>query len=71
MKCADFIQGVFESFHGSLLKVMAMMLGELDYTGYREKAALLSSEMETVAILIFVVFCFTMSLVVNNLLVRT
>lgn len=47
-----------------------MMMGELDYESFRESAIDLPRDMERVAIIIFVVFCVTVSLVVNNLLVR-
>ena len=46
-----------------------MMMGELDYSGFRDKAGYLSSDMEGLAITVFIIFCITMSLVVNNLLV--
>lgn len=47
-----------------------MVMGELDYLGLREHARNLPSDMEYIAIGIFIVFCLTMALVVNNLLVR-
>ena len=46
-----------------------MMMGELDYAGLREKAKYLPSDMTNIAIAVFIIFCITMALVVNNLLV--
>jgi hypothetical protein len=46
-----------------------MVMGELDYTGLRDHASKLPADMEVIAIAVFVVFCLTMALVVNNLLV--
>ena len=46
-----------------------MVLGELDYTGLRQQASNLKTDMNVIAIVVFVIFCLTMSLVVNNLLV--
>jgi hypothetical protein len=46
-----------------------MMMGELDYSGLRFNAKKIPTDMEIVAILIFIIFCLTMALVVNNLLV--
>ena len=46
-----------------------MMMGELDYSGLRERAGYLSSDMQTIVIIVFIIFCITMSLVANNLLV--
>ncbi|CAB4015812.1 transient receptor potential cation channel subfamily A member 1-like isoform X2, partial [Paramuricea clavata] len=59
----------FRTFDDSTLKVIAMTMGELDYTGLREKAEYLSDDMQTIVILVFIIFCITMSLVVNNLLI--
>ena len=47
-----------------------MMMGELDYAGLRVHASRVSGDMEAIAIVIFIAFCLTMALVVNNLLVR-
>ena len=46
-----------------------MVMGELDYAGIRSHAEDLESNMTDITLFIFVVFCFTMTLVVNNLLV--
>ena len=46
-----------------------MVMGELDYSGYRESGSSLPPDLEIVSILAFIAFCFTMTLVVNNLLV--
>ena len=46
-----------------------MVMGELDYAGLREKSDLLTEDMQTITIVVFIIFCVTMSLVVNNLLV--
>ena len=46
-----------------------MMMGELDYAGLREKAKYLPSDMTNIAIAVFIIFCITMALVANNLLV--
>ncbi|XP_046849284.1 transient receptor potential cation channel subfamily A member 1-like [Xenia sp. Carnegie-2017] len=59
----------FNTIRNSLLRVIAMMMGELDYEGFRESVIPLQPDMERVAIIIFVVFCVTVSLVVNNLLI--
>ena len=56
-------------FHESSLKVIIMLMGELDYSGFRHRTELLTMGMEYVAIGVFIVFCVTVSLVVNNLLV--
>ncbi|XP_046847527.1 transient receptor potential cation channel subfamily A member 1-like [Xenia sp. Carnegie-2017] len=59
----------FKVFHESSLKVMIMLMGELDYSGFRHRTELLTMGMEYVAIGVFIVFCVTVSLVVNNLLI--
>ena len=46
-----------------------MTMGELDYAGLREHARKVPEDMGIIAIVIFIVFCLTMTLVVNNLLV--
>ena len=46
-----------------------MMMGELDYSGFRVHADKLPGDTGPIAITVFIVFCITMSLVVNNLLV--
>ena len=56
-------------FDDSILKVIAMVMGELDYAGIRSHAEDLESNMTDITLFIFVVFCLTMTLVVNNLLV--
>ncbi|CAB4010974.1 transient receptor potential cation channel subfamily A member 1-like [Paramuricea clavata] len=59
----------FNTIINSFLKVLAMVMGELDYTGLRYHASKLPDDMEVIAIAVFVVFCLTMALVVNNLLI--
>ena len=46
-----------------------MVMGELDYAGFRSQANELQADMGDITLIIFVIFCVTMSLVVNNLLV--
>ena len=46
-----------------------MMMGELDYAGFRDHASHLPDDMEAIAIVVFIVFCLIMTLVINNLLV--
>lgn len=45
------------------------MMGELDYAGLRYHAQKMPDDMGIIAIAVFIVFCLTMTLVVNNLLV--
>ncbi|XP_028398575.1 transient receptor potential cation channel subfamily A member 1-like [Dendronephthya gigantea] len=59
----------FNTPENSFLKVLSMVMGELDYSGLRQHASELPSDMEYIAIGIFIVFCLTMALVVNNLLI--
>ena len=55
----------------SPLKVVSMMLGELDYAGYRELLPGYLPEVKFLALFVYFSFCFTIALVANNLLVRT
>ncbi|XP_028398467.1 serine/threonine-protein phosphatase 6 regulatory ankyrin repeat subunit B-like [Dendronephthya gigantea] len=59
----------FSDFFDAVLKVIAMVMGELDYSGLRQKSCSLTQDMQDIAIIVFVIFCITMSLVVNNLLI--
>ena len=59
----------FSTIPNSFLKVLSMVMGELDYSGLRSDANELPFDMESIAIAIFIVFCLTMALVVNNLLI--